>query len=93
MVYALVTRVTVSVGDMYEIGADLGKYYSVNVPLREGIDDQSKRILDICIVWTLYLYMCGEIICKIMLQVKFYLCNTEIVVVLKVHMEYNGDGE
>lgn len=27
-------------GDMYEIGADLGKYYSVNVPLREGIDDQ-----------------------------------------------------
>lgn len=27
-------------GDMYEIGADLGKYYSVNVPLREGMDDQ-----------------------------------------------------
>lgn len=26
---------------MYEIGADLGKYYSVNVPLREGMDDQS----------------------------------------------------
>ncbi|KAL1110308.1 hypothetical protein AAG570_007841 [Ranatra chinensis] len=28
-------------GDMYEIGADCGKYYSVNVPLREGIDDHS----------------------------------------------------
>lgn len=28
-------------GDMYEIGADSGKYYSVNVPLKEGIDDQS----------------------------------------------------
>ncbi|KAG1670235.1 Histone deacetylase 3 [Nymphon striatum] len=28
-------------GDMYEIGADCGKYYSVNVPLREGIDDTS----------------------------------------------------
>jgi histone deacetylase 3 len=26
-------------GDMYEIGSDIGKYYSVNVPLREGIDD------------------------------------------------------
>lgn len=26
---------------MYELGADTGKYYSVNVPLREGIDDQS----------------------------------------------------
>jgi len=28
-------------GDMYEIGADLGRYYSVNVPLKEGIDDFS----------------------------------------------------
>jgi len=28
-------------GDMYEIGAGSGRYYSVNVPLKEGIDDQS----------------------------------------------------
>jgi histone deacetylase 3 len=28
-------------GDMYEIGAETGRYYSVNVPLKEGIDDQS----------------------------------------------------
>ena len=26
---------------MYEIGAECGRYYSVNVPLKEGIDDQS----------------------------------------------------
>lgn len=26
-------------GDMYEIGAENGKYFSVNVPLKEGIDD------------------------------------------------------
>lgn len=26
---------------MYEIGADVGRYYSVNVPLKEGIDDLS----------------------------------------------------
>nr|QVX32609.1 HDAC3 [Platynereis dumerilii] len=26
-------------GDMFEIGADSGRYYSVNVPLKEGIDD------------------------------------------------------
>lgn len=26
---------------MYEIGAESGRYYSVNVPLKEGIDDQS----------------------------------------------------
>uniref|UniRef100_A0A915EY90 Histone deacetylase n=1 Tax=Echinococcus canadensis TaxID=519352 RepID=A0A915EY90_9CEST len=27
-------------GDMYEVGAESGKYYSVNVPLKEGIDDE-----------------------------------------------------
>lgn len=32
-------------GDMYEIGSDKGKYYSLNVPLKDGIDDQSKYIL------------------------------------------------
>lgn len=26
---------------MYEIGAESGRYYSLNVPLKEGIDDQS----------------------------------------------------
>ena len=29
---------------MYEIGAEKGKYYSVNVPLKDGIDDQSELI-------------------------------------------------
>ena len=28
-------------GDMYEIGAESGRHYSINVPLKEGIDDQS----------------------------------------------------
>lgn len=28
-------------GDMYEIGAESGRHYSVNVPLKEGIDDQT----------------------------------------------------
>lgn len=27
---------------MYEIGANSGKYYTVNVPLKEGIDDNSE---------------------------------------------------
>lgn len=26
-------------GDMFELGADYGRYYSVNVPLKEGITD------------------------------------------------------
>ena len=29
------------IGDMYEVGAEQGKYYSLNVPLKDGIDDQS----------------------------------------------------
>ena len=29
-------------GDMYENGVDNGRYYSVNVPLRDGIDDHGK---------------------------------------------------
>ena len=35
-------HVFVLLGDMYEIGADKGKYYSINVPLKDGIDDQSE---------------------------------------------------
>lgn len=31
-----------SLGDMYEVGAESGRYYCLNVPLRDGIDDQSK---------------------------------------------------
>lgn len=27
-------------GDMFEVGAECGRYYSLNVPLREGMDDQ-----------------------------------------------------
>ena len=26
---------------MFEVGVDNGRYYSLNVPLRDGIDDQS----------------------------------------------------
>ena len=29
---------------MYEVGAEKGKYYSVNVPLKDGIDDNSEYI-------------------------------------------------
>uniref|UniRef100_A0A671RYL2 Histone deacetylase n=1 Tax=Sinocyclocheilus anshuiensis TaxID=1608454 RepID=A0A671RYL2_9TELE len=32
-------------GDMYEVGAESGRYYCLNVPLRDGIDDQSYRHL------------------------------------------------
>ena len=31
-------------GSMYEIGAETGRYYSINVPLREGITDDGKRM-------------------------------------------------
>lgn len=32
-------------GDMFEIGAEKGKYYSINVPLREGMDDLSYELV------------------------------------------------
>lgn len=40
-------------GDMYEIGAESGRYYSVNVPLKEGIDDQS--YVQVCMIIDYYL--------------------------------------
>ena len=36
------------VGDMYESGADNGKFYSLNVPLKDGIDDQG--LFSVCFV-------------------------------------------
>jgi hypothetical protein len=44
-------------GDMFELGAECGRYYSLNVPLREGMDDQSK-ILSVIIdyIYTHSLY-------------------------------------
>ena len=30
------------VGDMFELGVENGRFYSLNVPLRDGIDDQGK---------------------------------------------------
>ena len=32
---------------MYEVGAESGRYYSVNIPLKEGIDDASKCICNV----------------------------------------------
>ncbi len=32
-------------GDMYEVGAEVGRYYSVNVPLKEGMDDVSYDLI------------------------------------------------
>lgn len=41
LVIGYIFRFLSGAGDMYEIGAECGRYYSVNVPLKEGIDDQS----------------------------------------------------
>lgn len=37
------------VGDMFELGVENGRYYSLNVPLRDGIDDQG---------WVFFLITC-----------------------------------
>lgn len=36
------TQRVLCLGDMYEVGAESGRYYCLNVPLRDGIDDQSE---------------------------------------------------
>lgn len=41
------------VGDMYEVGAESGRYYCLNVPLRDGIDDQSESSTGAC--WIIHL--------------------------------------
>ena len=30
-------------GDMYEVGVESGKYYSLNVPLKDGINDHGEH--------------------------------------------------
>ncbi|KAF5399344.1 Histone deacetylase [Paragonimus heterotremus] len=37
-------------GDMFEVGAKAGKYYSINVPLKEGIDDEMYFNIFKCVV-------------------------------------------
>ena len=32
-------------GDMYEVGAESGRYYSLNVPLKEGVDDENYEFI------------------------------------------------
>ncbi|KAG7278923.1 hypothetical protein CRUP_024932 [Coryphaenoides rupestris] len=39
-------------GDMYEVGAESGRYYCLNVPLRDGIDDQSYTVRNVARCWT-----------------------------------------
>lgn len=39
---ALIWILPCHIGDMYEVGAESGRYYCLNVPLRDGIDDQSE---------------------------------------------------
>lgn len=33
---------SIFVGDMFELGVENGRFYSLNVPLRDGIDDQGR---------------------------------------------------
>ncbi len=44
-------------GELRDIGVSNGKYYSVNFPLRDGIDDKSyKDIFEPCISWVMEYY-------------------------------------
>lgn len=57
---------------MYEIGAESGRHYSVNVPLKEGIDDQSK-------------YMCMYIRDKIVLHVLKVISSLKLSIIYMMY--------
>ena len=40
IVIILIYQALFLAGDMFELGVENGRYYSLNVPLRDGIDDQ-----------------------------------------------------
>ena len=42
-------------GDMYENGMDKGRFYSVNVPLKDGIDDLS---MTLCVCVCVCVFAC-----------------------------------
>jgi Deacetylases, including yeast histone deacetylase and acetoin utilization protein len=49
-------------GDMYEIGAEGGRYYSVNVPFREGIGDND--YLQVILTCVSLCYVFGQVKCN-----------------------------
>jgi hypothetical protein len=42
---------------MYENGVDSGRYYSVNVPLRDGIDDNGKTEQYLCVTLSVLTFL------------------------------------
>lgn len=73
-------------GDMYEIGAESGRYYSVNVPLKEGIDDQSYvQVLSINLITIYYIVMAPTPVLFVFIRVK---CRYYIYVSMKYENNY-----
>lgn len=71
MCVCVVHNSCLSSGDMYEIGAEKGKFYSVNVPLRDGIDDQSESCDLLCDKHGMY-------------SVRVYLCHISLYIHMSV---------
>lgn len=43
VIFLLISQpLSIFVGDMFELGVENGRFYSLNVPLRDGIDDQGR---------------------------------------------------
>jgi len=61
---------------MYELGSDIGKYYSVNVPLREGIDDHCKLCQSVMFVEVFLTVSC--LICMVAHSCDEYTASNRI---------------
>ena len=74
---------------MYDVGVGAGKYYSVNVPLKDGIDDEGVLIY-IYIYIYIYIcvcvcteYICSEYICTEYICTE-YICTEYIYIYIYI---------
>ena len=57
IVIILIDQALFLAGDMFELGVENGRYYSLNVPLRDGIDDQGWSFVSTADSWIFYIHL------------------------------------
>jgi histone deacetylase 3 len=73
-------------GHMYEIGGEIGKYFSVNVPFREGIDDASyMSVFKVIVNWIIFPFT-SQSRQIVFLEIFFLISATSFTHILDVNM-------
>ena len=63
------------VGDMFELGVENGRYYSLNVPLRDGIDDQGWFFV---FQWLIACVIIPKMLVHLLKKVKYLLIHSNL---------------